>query len=203
MILKTTKMSNNLKMDKMDLTEVKTPYEGKINTYSGIRIDLRNPTPAMIKPTDIAHALGYICRFGGQLNNFYSVAQHSILVMMLAPLHLKRAALIHDAAEAYLGDVISPLKHILKDVYEPLETAMQIAIFERFNEPIEHLALIKKYDMQAYEMEREAYKKGRKSEWVAFWTNNGYDLMNWNPEYASTRMWVELEHWFAKEVHNA
>lgn len=187
----------------MDLTVVKTSTEGKINSYSGQRIDLVNPTPDMIRPTDIAQGLGHICRFGGQIEHFYSVAQHSILVMLLAPAHLKRAALLHDASEAYLGDVISPLKHVIREVYEPLEMKMQEAVFTRFSEPIENLPLVKPYDIRAYEMERERYKKGHTTEWVNFWKQYEYDVMNWPPNYAKMRMWVELERHFAKEVHNA
>lgn len=187
----------------MDLIEVTTPYEGKINSYSGIRIDLVHPTPAMIRATDIAQGLGYTCRFGGQLQNFYSVAQHSILVCELAPAHLKRAALLHDAAEAYLGDVISPLKHLIRDLYEPLEQRMTVAIFEAFSEPMANYHLIKPYDLMAYDMERKAYKKGCKAEWVQFWQNIGYDVINWPPEFAKTRMFIELERYFEKEVYNA
>lgn len=187
----------------MDLKEVKTATEGRINSYSGIVIDFLNPKIEMIKATDIAQGLGNTCRFGGQINQFYSVAQHSILVCELAPAHLKRAALIHDAAEAYLGDVISPVKHLIRDLYEPLEQRLLTVIFERFNEPIENLALIKQYDLQAYEMEKQWFKKGHSADWVEFWKRLDYDVMNWPPAYARVRMWVALEQYFAKEVHNA
>jgi hypothetical protein len=120
--------------------------------------------------------------------------------MLLAPQQLKRAALLHDAAEAYLGDVVSPLKHILKDVYAPMEERMQRAIFTRFNEPIENLALVKEYDLKAYELEKMAYKKGRTTEWMALWNHAGYEHVNWHPDYAKMRMYCELSERFEREV---
>lgn len=89
-----------------------------MQTYTGQRFDFENmPAP---KLEDIAHALSMICRFGGHCKRFYSVAEHSVHVMDFVSEHLHwvdpwripstRAALFHDAAEAYTGDVISPIK---------------------------------------------------------------------------------------------
>ena len=72
-----------------------------IITASGKRFYLRRPTPADIDAGDVAHALAHICRFNGHTREFYSVAQHSILVSRLLPDELKLAGLLHDAAEAY------------------------------------------------------------------------------------------------------
>jgi 5'-deoxynucleotidase YfbR-like HD superfamily hydrolase len=86
--------------------------DGIINTVSGIEMDLLNPTPEMIDINDIAHSLGMQCRFGGHVSMFYSVAQHSVFVAGKAPAELRKHALLHDAAEAYLQDITAPLKNI-------------------------------------------------------------------------------------------
>jgi hypothetical protein len=133
--------------------------EGFFNTASNIKISLHEPTADMITIEDIAASLSKICRFGGCIPEFYSVAQHTLLVVKLAPPPLKKAAFLHDAAEAYLGDVIKPLKHLIKDLYTPLELKFEKLIFEKFNVPFEQCAEIKKYDMQALEIEHD-YMRG-------------------------------------------
>lgn len=169
----------------MDTREVLTPYEGKINALSGVVIDFKSPKTNMIKPADIAAALGKICRFGGQISHFYSVAQHSILVEHLAPHELKRAALLHDAAEAYCQDIISPLKFLLGEGYAKIEHGINKTVFEAFGEPIENLSLIKKYDFQAFQMERNAFKRGGIVEWTKFWRKEfGQESTIWPPDYA-------------------
>ena len=64
---------------------------------------------------DIAHGLAFQCRFNGQTCDFYSVAQHSLIVADLVPESHRLAALLHDAAEAYLGDMVKPLKVLMPE----------------------------------------------------------------------------------------
>jgi hypothetical protein len=87
-----------------------------IQTLSGRRVNPFDASPADIDPADIAQALSNLCRFGGHSRAFYSVAQHSVIVSDLladtgAAPDAVLAALLHDAAEAYLGDLPHPLKH--------------------------------------------------------------------------------------------
>lgn len=183
--------------------EIKTPYEGKFNSYSGLVIDMVNPTVDMILPIDIAQSLGKICRFNGQISHFYSVAQHSVLVSALAPEYLKRPALIHDAPEAYLQDIISPLKHLLGATYKDMEAKMARVIFERFNVPFELLKEVKEYDMMAYEMEKRAFKDGHIVEWAVNWkgvVGTNYDINVWPPAYAVSSYWAEFQRLFRKEA---
>ena len=83
-----------------------------IYTATGHYVSLTEATPADISVLDIAHALSQICRFGGHTRQFYSVAQHSVGVADLLPQEFKLYGLLHDAAEAYLGDMVQPLKRM-------------------------------------------------------------------------------------------
>ena len=105
--------------------------ENTIMTAFGRFIDLWTPRVDTIDIHDIAHSLGMICRFGGHIRRFYSVAQHSILVSHLVKPELQMAGLLHDAAEAYLGDVTRPLKRLLPE-YQQLEREMETVITTRF-----------------------------------------------------------------------
>src|SRR6266403_91014 len=79
-------------------------------TITGIKFHPFNPHPVEICLEDIARGLSKICRFTGQIDPFYSVAEHSVEVMHLVPQELKLAALLHDASEAYLSDLSRPFK---------------------------------------------------------------------------------------------
>ncbi len=81
-----------------------------IPTYTGKRFFPLDPRPEDICIKDIAHALSHIGRFGGHTREFYSVAQHSVLVSLHVSQDWSRQGLLHDAAEAYVGDVVAPLK---------------------------------------------------------------------------------------------
>ena len=80
---------------------------------------------------DIAHALSNLCRFNGHCGEFYSVAQHSVLVSYHCSNNLE--GLMHDAPEAYLGDVISPLKKVLGELYADLEYSLARQIQEKYD----------------------------------------------------------------------
>lgn len=108
-----------------------------IRTVTGKSVDLKNPSPDDICLDDIAIGLSRICRFGGQLHKHYSVAEHSVACAENAireghTVEVVQQALFHDAAEAYLGDVVRPVKIAVKDFYGPLEEVMDTAIALRF-----------------------------------------------------------------------
>lgn len=139
--------------------------DGIFNTCSGKLVDINHPEPEMIELSDIINALSKINRFGGHTNHFYSVAQHSILVASMVPEDCKKEALLHDAAEAYLGDIISPLKYILGSAYRDIEQKFDVVIATRFglHWTIGKKALIKGADLQALEIEHEALQQ---DEWA-------------------------------------
>ena len=108
-----------------------------ILTHTGIKFDLQNPTADMICLEDIAHALSNICRFTGHSKHFYSVAEHSIKCASVAmrlgrDKYLQRAVFLHDAHEAYIGDVSRPLKLFLRD-YREIEEKLQLLVSARFD----------------------------------------------------------------------
>lgn len=102
-----------------------------IRTFTGIYVNVFEPTPEMICIEDIAHALSNQCRFSGHLPTFYSVAQHTVAMSKLMHESHKLAALLHDASEAYLLDIPSPIKKGLSN-YKEIEDKLMILIAEKF-----------------------------------------------------------------------
>lgn len=111
---------------------------------SGRRLDLLDPTPVDIEVTDIAHGLAFVARWNGQtLGDWpYSVAQHSLLVETLharlnpdASARWRLAALLHDAPEYVIGDMISPVKAAVGPGYGALDARLAAAIHLRFGLP--------------------------------------------------------------------
>jgi hypothetical protein len=103
---------------------------------SGRNIEIKTFCAADVCLTDIAHSLSLQCRAGGHFERFYSVAQHSLNCEAearereLSPL-LRLACLLHDAGEAYLSDLIRPVKELLPD-YAALERRIDRAVFSAF-----------------------------------------------------------------------
>jgi hypothetical protein len=79
-------------------------------TWTGKHFHPWNAKPEEVCIEDIAHALSMQCRFNGHVDRFYSVAEHSVIMSRLVPEGMELAALLHDAAEAYIGDMAHPLK---------------------------------------------------------------------------------------------
>lgn len=113
-----------------DKTEFQT---GEIRCHSGIFYNYEEPTVDMIRLEDIAHHLSNTCRFSGACDPYYSVAEHSVIVSRLVNKwsHAK-AALFHDAAEAYLWDIPRPAKHLYGEVYADLTKLADAVICHRF-----------------------------------------------------------------------
>lgn len=125
-----------------------------IQLHSGGYINLLHPKPEDIHIGDIAHALSNICRFNGQTSHFYSVAQHSVLTSILVEdKSLALSALMHDAAEAYIGDVTSPLKKLLPE-YRKIEANLESVIAERFGLSKTKPAAVTKADLIALVTEK-------------------------------------------------
>jgi len=140
----------------------------RIETNSGRILDFLNPTPEMIHISDIATGLGNTCRWAGQINDFFSVAQHSILVARLAPLELQKPAILHDAAEAFIHDVSKPLKILLGDAYGSIETNFNELIFYCFGVDIKLLPKIKPFDKMVETAEHARFKRNDHAVWQRF-----------------------------------
>lgn len=136
-----------------------------IQTLSGRRVNPLDATPEDIDAGDIARALSNLCRFGGHSRWFYSVAQHSVIVCDLleergaTPDELM-AALLHDAAEAYLGDLPHPIKHRseLGAAFRVAEKRLEAVINARFALP-DATARIKPLDRALLATERKVFSE--------------------------------------------
>jgi hypothetical protein len=133
---------------------------------SGRRLDLLDPSALDVEIEDIAHGLARVARWNGQTGgpHIFSVAQHSLLVEALARVAVPRldpkrrlAALLHDAPEYVIGDMISPFKAVIGDAYKAVEQRLLSAIHRRFGLPVETppeiARLVKTADRQAAYLE--------------------------------------------------
>jgi uncharacterized protein len=110
---------------------------------SGRRLDLLDPTPMDIEIEDIAHGLAFVARWNGQTRGDwpYSVAEHSLLVEEIfartsaQPVRWRLAALLHDAPEYVIGDMISPVKSAVGPSYGELDARLTAAVHLRFGLP--------------------------------------------------------------------
>ena len=125
---------------------------------SGRRLDLLDPTPMDIEIEDIAHGLAFVARWNGQTHGdwAYSVAEHSLLVEEIfaardpgVPARWRLAALLHDAPEYVIGDMISPVKSALGVEYGEMDARLAAAIHRRFGLPATLPAPVKRAIKQA------------------------------------------------------
>ena len=116
-------------------------------TWSGRTINLLDPQPESIHILDIAAGLANECRFAGQCPRFYSVAQHSVLASQIVRHGLAMQALLHDAAEAYLKDIPSPLKALLPE-YRAIEDRLSRVIRRRYGLPEDLAEEVEAADLQ-------------------------------------------------------
>jgi 5'-deoxynucleotidase YfbR-like HD superfamily hydrolase len=142
---------------------------------SGRRLDLLDPTPVDIEIEDIAHGLAFVARWNGQTRGdfAYSVAEHSLLVETLfgrlvpsVPARWRLAALLHDAPEYVIGDMISPVKAAVGPGYGELDTRLAAAIHIRFGLPAALPAQIK----------RQIKKADRISAWMEATSIAGFSV---------------------------
>ena len=126
-----------------------------MQTFTGRAFWPLDPRAEDVCIEDIAHGLSMACRFGGHCRYFYSVAEHSVLVASQVPPEFRLQALLHDAAEAYLGDMVRPLKQGMPH-YRQTEADVWGAIAQRFDVPFQLAPCIKAADNLVLLAERDA-----------------------------------------------
>lgn len=158
-----------------------------MQTFTGAAFYLLNPRPEEINPVDIAHALGNLCRYSGAVTCFYSVAEHCWLMSHAVSPPNALPALLHDATEAYLGDVIAPLKLLLPQ-YRGIEDRLAGVIGDRFRLPRTLPVEVKHADRRILLDERAAVMADPQLPWqsTAGLTPLGVRVRCWDPVTAKT-----------------
>lgn len=135
-----------------------------IMTRSGRHFDLLNPRSTEIKIDDIATGLSNICRFTGQLPCFYSVAQHCVMASHIVHERFSLEALLHDAQEAYVGDMSTPLKSMLPG-YKEIEDKIESVIRSMFGLPSKQSPEVKQADLKMLATERRFFGLDDGTKW--------------------------------------
>lgn len=117
------------------------PNEPYVQTFTGTNFTFTKPRVKDIHIEDIAHSLSMQCRFNGHTRLFYSVAEHCINVARLVPNEFKLEGLLHDASEAYITDIATPVKRLLPD-YHQLENIVQASVRHHFGLPVKDSSVV-------------------------------------------------------------
>jgi hypothetical protein len=157
-----------------------------MQTATGKQFFPLDPRPEDIDIVDIALALSKICRYGGHCRQFYSVAEHCVLMTRAAPSEVKRWTLLHDASEGYLGDVVRPLKRSLPD-YKEIELRLERVIAEKFDLPWPMPALVKELDNRIIHDEYQQNMEHSVAPWSHRGNGLGVELQFWRPTTAAEK----------------
>jgi hypothetical protein len=128
-----------------------------MQTYTGRKFDVLSPRAEDVSFVDVAHALAHQCRFNGHTKQFYSVAHHCVIMSREIPPEFALYALLHDAGEAYIGDIPQPVKACLSEI-RAIEEGVLAAVYEAagirsLDEEAERL--VRLYDLKMLLTERQ------------------------------------------------
>lgn len=138
--------------------------KSSISVVGGEFFDLLHPENSEYDIYIIATALSNLCRYTGHVTRFYSVAEHCVLVSFACPQQYALEGLLHDASEAFVGDVSSPLKKLLP-AYQEIEENIQADVARRFGLTYPFPEAIHKADKQLYWSERKEIAPAVDSMW--------------------------------------
>jgi len=153
--------------------------------HSGNYFDFEAPETSEFTIEDIAHALSMIFRFGGHCIRHYSVAQHSVHVSENLPPEHAYQGLMHDAAEAFVGDMVKPLKDIVS-YYRAVEKRAEAAVFDRFSIAFPLHQAVKEADMRMLGTEQRQLMRN-KDTWTGTLPPFTFDIPTWTPGQAKSR----------------
>lgn len=165
----------------------KFEWVGAIETASGMEFDVVNPLPEMFVLDDIARSLSHICRYNGHVPSFYSVAEHSVRVAWQlrfwgCSLDVQMSGLLHDAAEAYVGDMVRPLKRLalLGGAHKEMEDRVAALLHQRFGGTFPHAEAVHEADREVYNWEVKNIRTGHTT--------------GWTPQYAYDAFLIRYRH---------
>lgn len=154
-----------------------------ILTYTGRQFWPLDPRPDEVCIEDIAHALSMLCRFGGHCSIFYSVAEHSVNTSRIVSQEFAMAALLHDAAEAYVVDIPRPLKRYLSN-YSTVEQVVWMSITKRFGIPNELPEEVKQADIAMLKAEASQIMAAHPTAWESYKIAANVKIVGLPPQYA-------------------
>jgi 5'-deoxynucleotidase YfbR-like HD superfamily hydrolase len=166
---------------------------GWIQTFTGRKFFPLDASPRQVYIEDIAHALALVNRYGGHTREPYSVAQHSVYVSLHCDPVDALWGLLHDASEAYIGDVVRPIKRLAAfDAYRDVETDLMACVCERFGLPYIEPESVKRADLLLLTTESRDLRSPLVSGW-RFSEANGYPAL---AERIAPWIWQEAERRF-------
>lgn len=170
------------------------PRRGRwMQTYTGRQFFPMDPRSEDIDVADIAHALSMQCRYNGHVRRFYSVAEHCVLMSRVVSPENALWALLHDATEAYVGDMIRPLKLHMPD-FQAAEDQVMLAIAEKFGIDPEMPDEVHEVDARILLDERAALMSAPAADWgLNDLRPLGIDIPAWPPARAETAYLVRLD----------
>lgn len=159
-----------------------------MQTWLGFQFFPLDPHEDEIHIEEIAHALSNLCRYNGHVEEFYSVAEHCVALSYAVPPEYAMEALLHDASEAFLGDMIRPLK--INDLfYQRVEAQLVKVIARKFGMPEELSPVVKEYDTRILVDERQKFMADPPAPWFGNEQVEplGVDLVGLTPKRARSQ----------------
>jgi hypothetical protein len=175
------------------MTLIKERQGDWMQVNSGARFYPLDVRPEDINPRDIAHALSLLCRYGGHVDRFYSVAEHCVLMSEAVAPSQALYALLHDATEAYVVDVPRPVKRYLTN-YQNIEDDVWLAITEHFGIDPRLPLEVTEADNRIILTERNALMNNAEALWTldATYTPLPVIIKAWKPQEAEERYYKRL-----------